>query len=176
MEQDWARLGKALSRARKRAEPARTQRDVAAALSISLATVQNIERGKSARGEPFTRVTPTFRAYAQLVGWAPESIEAVLSGGEPTLLPNAAEAPAAEDRGVPEGTGLPLRIVERLERPGELVDSAVIPLTDSADLVVVVKGKPTATREQMRAALEVWLKAQPHLQSLDDDEEPAPGF
>lgn len=173
MDQDWARLGKALSRARKRGD--RTQRDVAAALSISLATVQNIERGKSARGEPFTRVTPTVRAYAQLMDWTPESIEAVLGGGEPTLLPGQAEAPAAEDRRVPEGAGLPLRIVERLERPGELVDSAVIPLTDSADMVVVVKGKPTATREQMRAALEVWLRTQPQLQSRDDDEEPAAG-
>ncbi|WP_263165462.1 helix-turn-helix transcriptional regulator [Streptomyces sp. SCSIO ZS0520] len=163
MEQTWARLGDAFQHARAARDPKLTQDDAAQALGVSRATVQNMERGKGT-----TKVTPTMRAYAQLLGWTPGSIEAVLEGGEPSYTSDAAAAIGA----VPE-TGLPLRIVHELERPGELVDTAVIPLTDDADMVVVVKGRQTATREQLLAALEAWRRAEPQLQSLDDDEEPA---
>jgi DNA-binding XRE family transcriptional regulator len=164
MDLRWDRLGEELQAARVAASY--TQEDMARELGVSRASIQKIERGDS-----FRRVTPTMRAFAQRLGWSENSIERVLEGGTPAL----ADTPAARDRktaaGVSaEATGLPLRIVDELEDEGDLLDSVVLPLGDDARMVVVVKGKPGASPEEIRRNLEAWRKAQRHLQSVGDDE------
>ncbi|MEV5939888.1 helix-turn-helix transcriptional regulator [Streptomyces sp. NPDC051994] len=159
MDQDWAALGEALKAAREACRPKVRQEDVAAALNISRATVQNIERGQK-----FKKVSSTIRAYAQLLGWTLDSPEQILAGGEPT--------PAA-DASVPAGlaeradTGLPMVVQDELDRDGALVETAVIPLGDGTNMVVIVKGgskNPTPAERQRH--LEAWRRAQPHLREL----------
>lgn len=166
MDRDWARLGTALQGARKSRRPKLTQEDVAAELGVSRATVQNIERGK-----PFARPTATHLAYAKLVGWVEASAEQVLHGGEPALAEPAGNAEATGEVSA-ETTRLPLRIVDELQDEGALLDSIVLQLGDDARMVVVVKGRPNASPEEIKRNLEAWRKAQRHLQAIDSDEEP----
>src|SRR3569832_337995 len=142
METDWAGLGEALKAARLALRPKPTQADVAQTLGVSRATVQNIEQGKA-----LTRVNATIRAYAQLVGWTPDSPERVLAGGSPVKAGASAAEPACR----PEAEGLPLTVQEELEREGALVDTAVVQLPDGTSVTVIVKGaskSPTPEKRQ----------------------------
>jgi hypothetical protein len=121
--------------------------------------VQNIERGQS-----FTRISTTHRAYARFLGWTNDSVNQVLAGGEPTM----AEPGEAAGELSAEATGLPLRIVDELQDEGALLDSVVLQLGD-ARMVVVVKGKPNATPEEIKRNLEAWRRAQRHLKSIDEE-------
>ncbi|MGW0736977.1 helix-turn-helix transcriptional regulator [Streptomyces sp. NPDC002851] len=151
--------------------PRLTQEDAAQALGVSRATVQNIERGMRS-GRPFTRVNSTMRAYAALLGWTADSAEAVAAGGEPTAARGGAgepvaEAPAAEAQAA-ASTGLPLTVAEELASDGALLDTRVIALPGGGHAVVVAKGKPGGTPEEVKQALEAWRRAQPQLQVIDD--------
>lgn len=165
MDQDPARLGAALKATRQRRKPRLTQEAVASSLDVSRATVQNIERGTGP-----TKATPTIRAYAALLGWTPTSVDRVLAGGEPAL----AGEDGADEANLAEPSRLPLRIVDELSDDGALLDTAVIPLGDDASMVIVVKGRPDASPEEIRAALEAWRRAQPRLRELSTDQPQSP--
>ncbi|MFD9781918.1 helix-turn-helix domain-containing protein [[Kitasatospora] papulosa] len=154
----WVRLGDAFKAARATHEPKLTQDDVQRALDVSRATVQNIERGK-----PFSRPTPSHRAYARFVGWTDDSVDQVLAGGEPTLATDADPAP---EQGAPVPEGLPLRIAEELTA-GQLLDTMVIRLPGGGQAVVVARGKEGGSPEEIQAALEAWRRAQPQLQEIE---------
>ncbi|MBX9425495.1 helix-turn-helix domain-containing protein [Streptomyces lateritius] len=159
MDLDWTRLGKALRDARRAAPVPLTQEEMAEALGVGRSVIQLIEGGNK-----YKKPTHSMRAYAARVGWEEGSIERVLAGGEPTLKGATPPAPTPD---VPAETGLPLRIVHELKGRGDLLDTAVIPLGDDASMVVVVKGKPGASVEEIERSLEAWREAQGQLMELD---------
>ncbi|MEU7032668.1 helix-turn-helix transcriptional regulator [Streptomyces sp. NPDC046237] len=162
MDRDWTRLGKALQAARRALGV--TQEEMANALGVGRSVIQLIEGGNE-----YKKPTASMRTYATRVGWADGSIERVLAGGEP--IQAAAGAPAAEPGRTadenPVETGLPVRIVHELKSRGDLLDTAVIPLGDGASMVVVVKGKPGASVDEIERNLEAWREAQGQLMELD---------
>ncbi len=160
MDQELARLGAALKATRVARRPKLTQEEVASNLGVSRATVQNIERGAG-----FSKVTPTIRAYAHLLGWTADSIDRVLAGGEPGLVHDASASLRATDP-PPKPSRLPLRVVDEIESSGALVDTAVIPLGDGGNMVVIVTGKEDATPEERQRNLAAWRQAQQQLQEL----------
>ncbi|MFP8944767.1 helix-turn-helix domain-containing protein [Streptomyces fenghuangensis] len=171
MTHDWARLGKALQAARK----ARgiDQVRIGELIGVGRSAVQKIERGD------MKKVTPTLRAFAAEVGWAPGSIDAVLAGREPELAaqpvlePDSGPTVNASDL---DSAHLPLRIVRDLTGPGALVDATVLPLEDDDEeigrMVIVVKGKPKADPQTIRRALEAWERQELMLRGVDDEGEP----
>ncbi|MFE6785125.1 helix-turn-helix domain-containing protein [Streptomyces sp. NPDC057680] len=168
MDLDWTRLGKALRDARRAAAVSLTQEEMAEEIGVGRSVIQLIEAGNK-----YKKPTASMRTYAARVGWADGSIEAVLAGGEPTLKAAPARAPEsgpparAPESGPPADAGLPLRIVHELKGKGDLLDTAVIPLGDDANMVVVVKGKPGASIEEIERSLEAWRKAQGQLLEID---------
>jgi len=160
MNPDWTHLAGAVKAARK--SMGLTQIELGERAGVQRSIVQRIERGAG-----FTRVTSTLRLIEIAVGWKPGSVEEVLAGGDPTGFGVADKAsqpettaslPAASD-------GLPLRIAEALTK-GTTLDTTIVSLGPNADMVVVVKGKPTATPEQLRAELEAWERREGHLERL----------
>ncbi|MFJ4009403.1 helix-turn-helix transcriptional regulator [Streptomyces sp. NPDC090026] len=172
MDKDaWERLGNALSTARRTQQPRLSQKGAAEALGVSRATVQNIEQGRS-----LTRVTPTIRAYARLVGWTDDSPEAVLDGRPPTLRDEEPQEPAtdppASDTPPRPDLSLPPLIEEEL-REGQVLASGVYDLTpegSTAQLIVVVKGPNDATAEDMRRFHRAWRQKQRRLRELESEE------
>lgn len=158
MDHDWTRLGKALRAARNALPDELTQEQLAEALGVGRSVIQLIEGGNE-----YKKPTSTIRQYAQYVGWADGSIERVLAGGEPVMRGAVEEKPAPAPVVDP---ALPRRIVHELKE-GDLLDTAVIPLGDGANMVVVVKGRPGASEEEIRRDLEAWREAQDQLQELD---------
>jgi transcriptional regulator with XRE-family HTH domain len=155
MGRDWERLAAAVEAARE--AKSLTQVALAEAAGVSESTVQNLESGKER-----TRVPASLPKVERALGWAPGSGEAILDGGDPTPVSEVA-APAS---------GLPLRILQELQ-DGPLLDTTVLdltPLGSNARMIVVVKGEPDASPEQIRADLLAWAKAQRHLQNLEDDD------
>jgi transcriptional regulator with XRE-family HTH domain len=170
MDRDWGRLGKALKAARTSEHVKLKQDELAEALGVGRSTIQMIERG-----EEYSKPTPSIRAYAKLVGWTEESVDQVLAGGEPNYAhAGSATAGKLKEEGQisAEETSLPLRIVDELKGDGALIDSVVLPLGDDGRMVVIVKGRPNATPEQIRRNLEAWRRAERHLQLLETDEDP----
>ncbi|MCX4543837.1 helix-turn-helix transcriptional regulator [Streptomyces sp. NBC_01565] len=159
MDQDWKKLGEALKAARLARKPKLTQVQVAAALNVSRPTIQNIERGVG-----LTKVTQTLRAYAQLLGWTPESPDQILAGGEPT---GADTRGAGSELARPLGEGLPMTVQDELEREGAVVDTAVVQLPDGTSVTVIVKGaSKTPTPEERQRNLDAWRRVQPMLREL----------
>jgi DNA-binding XRE family transcriptional regulator len=162
MERDWARLGAALQAARQARET--NQVEMGHRIGISRGAIQNIERGN------VKKITPSLRAFAREVGWTPESLEVVLAGGEPEMA-----APPEERAQGDRAADLPLRIVRELGE-GDLLDSTVIPLSDHGDgrMVIVVRGKPDATPDQIKQALLLWERRERQLRGVGDDENQPP--
>ncbi|MEU8623224.1 helix-turn-helix transcriptional regulator [Streptomyces sp. NPDC048669] len=155
MSRDWVRLGHAIEAARD--AKGMTQVALAAAAGVSESTVQNLEAGKERQRQP-----PSVKKVEAALHWAPGSADAVLAGGEPT--PAELEAGRAPHG---DGTaGLPLRIVQELS-DGPLLDTTVLPLSGDSRMVIVVKGTPDASPDQIRRDLIAWAKAQAVLQNLD---------
>lgn len=166
MERDWERLGRALRAARL--SEGVSQEDMATELGVGRSTIQKIERGHA-----FGKPTLAIRAYARRVGWTEESVDRVLAGGTQNHVHEASAdlsaAPAVtEGSSLSEGavSRLPVRIVNEIENEGALVDTDVIPLGEGGNMVVVVKGAPGASPDEIKAALQAWLRAQSHLQEL----------
>lgn len=158
MSRDWKRLADAVEAARE--AKSLTQVALAEAAGVSESTVQNLESGVERK-----RVPASLPKVERALGWSPGSGERVLEGGDPTLT--------AEETGAPP-TDLPLRIIQELQ-DGPLLDTTVLdltPLGSNARMIVVVKGEPDASPEQIRADLLAWAKAQRHLQNLDGDDDP----
>lgn len=158
MDRDWARLGAALRAARQ--SLGLEQQQVAERIGVKRGALRNIEVGE------ISRVTPTVREYARIVGWTEASIDAVLTGGEPTQESESPDESATVIAGTPEE--LPLRIKAALASDGPVLDTAVISLfgangadgDDDVQMVVVVKGRNNATPEQIRKALLQWEKTE----------------
>jgi transcriptional regulator with XRE-family HTH domain len=171
MSEDWVRLGAAVREAREAKRL--TQAGLGAEVGVGETTVANVERART------RKVTPTLRSMARVLGWTPDSIEAVLAGGSPTAQPDIVVR--RDDGTVAEieikkyaREGMPLRIAQALTE-GSTLDTTIVPLGPGADMVVVVKGRPTASPEELRAALLAWEKREGHLERLGlvaDDEEP----
>lgn len=158
MSRDWVRLGHAIEAARD--AKGMTQVALASAADISESTVQNLESGVERKRQP-----PSLKKVEVALGWAPGSAESILSGGEPVPLVETPQVEAA--RPADDGTaGLPLRIVQELS-DGPLLDTTVLPLSGDSRMVIVVKGTPDASPEQIRRDLLAWAKAQAVLQDLD---------
>ncbi|MFH8753004.1 helix-turn-helix domain-containing protein [Streptomyces rimosus] len=162
MERDWMRLGDAIRRERKAA--GMSQPALGEALGVSRATIQAIERGAE-----FKKPTPTHRAAAAHFRWTPDSLDAVLAGGEPAYAD--ADQRAATFIANTEGAtpaDLPLRIKTALA-DGPLLDATVLTLPGDDDddpdaqMVVIVKGREGATPEQVRRALLRWEKTEAQL-------------
>lgn len=156
MDRDWARLGAALRAARQDLDL--EQQQVAERIGVKRGALRNIEVGE------ISRVTPTVREYARIVGWTEASIDAVLAGGDPTRDAVPPDESVTVLASAPED--LPLRIKAALAADGPVLDTAVINLFQGADadddvqMVVVVKGRKTATPEQIRKALLQWEKTE----------------
>lgn len=178
MERDWARLGRVFADAREAA--GLTQVEAAKAIGVSRGPIQAIERGHIS-GRPFKKITGTMRSYARLVGWADGSIERVLDGGDPETsapAPSSAEAPAAAESGQPaiRLSDLPFEIQDELG-DGALLATRVVdlsPLGSDARMIVVVRGAPDATNDQLRRDLLAWEKAQRRLEQIDDEDTEPP--
>lgn len=156
--EDWERLGRAFAEARVRA--GLSQMEVAESLSVTRTPIQGIERGH-VKYKPPTRINGTMRSYARLLHWEDGSIEAVLAGGEPTL------------QGAAEASALPTRISEEL-RDGQVLDNGVFDLApDSEDfqMLVIVKGKKGATREEISAYMKKWRRIERELRRIGDSDD-----
>ncbi|MFF8784715.1 multiprotein-bridging factor 1 family protein [Streptomyces sp. NPDC015125] len=163
MGRDWKRLAEAIKGARQALRL--TQVDLAHAAGVSESTVQNLEAGDSR-----TRIPTSLPKIESALNWREGSAQAVLAGGEPTF----STTPPDSDAGAV--TELPLRIVQELA-DGPLLDTTVLdltPLGSDARMIVVVKGKPDASPEQLRKDLLAWAAAQRHLKNLGDDEDQSP--
>lgn len=161
MGDNWARLGAALQAARKARGTNQVQ--MAELIGVGRSALQNIERGN------FKKITPTVRAYADLVGWTEGAAEEVLAGGEATMREPAGEKPAAAR--IESAAGVPLRIARALEE-GPVLDAAVIPLSDTGDgqMVIVVKGRADATPDEIKKALLLWEQREMQLRGLGDED------
>lgn len=163
MDRDWARLGSALRAARQ--DLGLEQQQVAERIGVKRGALRNIEVGE------ISRVTPTVREYARIVGWTDTSVDDVLNGGDPTrtaTTPDIVETATIDDVTPDE---LPLRITAALAAAGPVLDTAVISLPgengedSEAQMVVIVKGRSTATPEQIQAALLQWERAEANLRN-----------
>lgn len=164
MQRDWSRLGAALKAARE--ARGLGQADVGEEIGVKRGAMRNIENGQ------LSRITPTVRAYAHVVGWSDGSVEAVLAGGEPVSAARPSGGPEVNAAGVIAAEELPLRIRAALA-DGPLIDSAVISLPGEggeadAQMVVVVKGRPNASPDQLRKALLAWEQTEQQLRRHED--------
>ncbi|MGW7329679.1 helix-turn-helix domain-containing protein [Streptomyces sp. NPDC054840] len=162
MDMDWDQLGAALKA--DRLHEGVSQEDLAEALGVGRSTIQMIERG-----HVYQRPTPTVRAFARRLGWTEDSVDRVLAGGQRRKRAADTEPAQASQELAAPSSRLPLVIVDELEEDGPLVDATVIPLGGDARMVIIVKGNPDASPEEMRRNVEAWRKAKRHLQSLDED-------
>jgi transcriptional regulator with XRE-family HTH domain len=175
MDDEWVRLGAAVREAREAKGLKQTQ--LGEAVGVGATTIANIERART------RAITPTLRSVARVLDWPTDAIEQVLAGGDPPTTEGVdvvtrdehgqtyvfqAKSYAAPD-------GVPLRIARALAE-GATLDTTIVPLGPGADMVVVVKGKPTASPEELRAALLAWEAREGHLDRLglvaDDQDQP----
>lgn len=175
MEQDWARLGGAVTKARKAA--GLSQIELADAAGLSRSAVQGIERGK-----PFGAPQLSHRSVAQVLGWTPGSIADVLAGGEPTLasaVPGLAAEPAASGS-TSAADDLLDDLTERVRAAllgGTVADADAVPLGDEdgdGEVVLIWKRgqRPDLTPEQLRADLRKWARLQRVAREILSDDDP----
>ncbi|MFD9905597.1 helix-turn-helix domain-containing protein [Streptomyces sp. NPDC059063] len=161
MDHDSKRLGSELQASREQRRPKLTQPGAAEKLKVSRNAIQNIEHGK------ITRVTPTVRAYAALLGWPGGAVDHVWEGG--TLADYVADEPEpAPAPSAPDGLGLSPTVEYEL-RSGKTLESTVInlgPDEDDGHIIVVLQGKKDATPEEVAKVAERYRKARRHLQSI----------
>lgn len=148
MTRDWARLGSMLKNA-ARVERGMEQQDVAEAIGVKRGALWNIEKGAIAK------VTPTVMAYARLVGWADESVEAVLNGGDPVRCDPEPTAPSSEKAPEPAASDLSV-LVQQALREGPLLESRVAEVNTPSGKVratIVIRGEDGTPPEDLLAAL-----------------------
>lgn len=162
MDGDWVRLAGAVRAARK--GRGFSQVELGRAAGVKRTVIQTIERGHA-----FQRVTGTLLSVERALGWGRGSIEKIVKGGDPLPSDEVAGGPGAPR--YPLGPDLPFRIARTLS-VGTPLDTAIVPLTPYADVVVVVQGKPNATREELLAALQAWERHEGYVERLG---EPGPG-
>ncbi|MFC8124693.1 helix-turn-helix domain-containing protein [Streptomyces sp. NPDC057302] len=169
-DRDWVHLGRALKTDRKR--QGLTQEEVADRLTAGLSSVQAIERGQE-----YTKPTRTIRAYASLLHWTEDSVDQVLAGGDPNHVHHVSAHMTAAKQGRAdvdlEDQRLPLRIVHELSDDGELLDTTVIKIGERGRAVIVVKGEPGVSPDELVEELQAWARARARLESGDATEPPA---
>lgn len=172
MSKDWARLARAIQHAREsRRMPGglrMTQQQLAEAAEVSLSTIQNLEDpGRTPRRRP-----PTLAAVER-VFWKPGSVDAVLAGGNPVPVSDAAPAsgvatPPADPPTARLGERLPLRV--RHELDGEVFDTDVIDLGRSGMKMVVVitrdPGQDLPDDDELREDYREWSRVQRELRGI----------
>lgn len=160
MSEKWARLGAEVRRARD--AKGLTQAELGARVGKGDTTIANIENAR------LVKITRTMRDVARELGWAEGSVEAVLAGGDPIAAeaaPPEVAAPATDPPAASVADGLPMRVA-RILAEGAPLDTTIVPLSDDADMVVLVMGKPTATPAALRAVLEDWERRGGYLERL----------
>jgi transcriptional regulator with XRE-family HTH domain len=161
MEQDWKRLAGAIRQAREAA--GMTQIDLAGRADIASGSVQNLESGRER-----SRIPQSLAKVEQALGWEPGSGVAILRGtvSRPRRI---GEEPAEDPPRSP--SGLPLRVIDELE-DGPLLDSTVLDLGDDsgARMIVVVRGKPGASPEEIHEALQAWRRMERRMQQPPESE------
>ncbi|WP_199570615.1 helix-turn-helix domain-containing protein [Streptomyces murinus] len=141
MTSKWTRLGQKLRAAR--IARGVEQQDAAERIGVKRGALHNIETGKIAK------VTTTVRTYAQLVGWADGSIEAVLDGGEPIEKSTSPETV----RELP--SDLSVHVQQSLSE-GPLLDARVAEVSTPNGRVkatIVIRGEGGTSTEDLLAAL-----------------------
>lgn len=168
-DRDWVRLGNAFRADRERQR--RTQKEVATALGAAKTSIQDIERGHE-----YTKPTRTIHAYAELLGWTRDSVDSVLAGGDeshghgsaspaPARLQASGEAAREALADVElDGQRLPLRIVHELSDDGALLDTTVIKIGEKGRAVIIVKGDPGVTPDELVDELRAWAEARARLE------------
>jgi transcriptional regulator with XRE-family HTH domain len=176
MDDEWVRLGAAVREARE--AKGLKQAQLGEAVGVGATTIANIERART------RAITPTLRSVARVLDWPADAIETLLAGGELPAPSDDVDVVLRDGQGktrtlqmktygAPEG--MPLRVARALAE-GATLDTTIVPLGPGADMVVVVKGKPSASPEELRAALLAWEAREGHLDRLglvaDDQDQP----
>lgn len=161
MEQDWKRLADAIRKAREAA--GMTQTDLAQRADIATGSVQNLESGR-----PRTRMPQSLAKIEEVLGWEPGSGIAIVRGAA-SRPRKVGEEPAQTPE--PGRSDLPLRVIDELE-DGPLLDSTVLHLGDDsgARMIVVVRGKPDASPEEIHEALQAWRRMERRMQQPPEGE------
>jgi transcriptional regulator with XRE-family HTH domain len=158
MDGDWLRLGRAVRAAR--GGKGLSQVKLSERAGVGRTVIQTIERGGG-----FDRVTSTLLSLEVALDWKRGSVESILNGGDPLPLNEPGEEDTAGQFRQGAYGGLPLRVTHTLIE-GTTLDTTIVPLTPNADMVVVVKGKPKATAEQLKSALLAWEEERGYLARL----------
>jgi transcriptional regulator with XRE-family HTH domain len=158
MDGDWLRLGKAVQKARN--GMGLSQIALGELAGVKRTAIQTIERGHT-----FLRITSTLRDVEHALGWGRGSVEIILAGGEPLAPGEPGELDSNGRLRSDAYGGLPLRMTQALIQ-GTTLDTMIVPLTPNVEMVVVVKGKPNATPEQLQLALLAWEEQRGHLGRL----------
>ncbi|SDN90054.1 helix-turn-helix domain-containing protein [Actinacidiphila guanduensis] len=156
MDGDWLRLAQVLRTERDRR--GLSQKAFGKQLGVGRTVIQTIERGRG-----FKKVTGTLRSVERALGWETGSVESILKGEGPLLPPES----DGFGSGHGKGAELPLRISQALTE-GTTLDTTIVPLAPNAEMVVVVKGKPAATKAEIRAALVAWEKREGYIERLGE--------
>lgn len=108
VEYDWPHLAAAIRQ--RRDELGMTQQQVAEDAEVSTMTVRNLEAGRA-----YTRLPPSLSSVERALGWQHGSARAILAGGEPTLIQEAAEPTATDEPATPgAGAAAPLGDIRTL--------------------------------------------------------------
>jgi transcriptional regulator with XRE-family HTH domain len=145
---DWERLSTAVRDARTAMEL--SQGALAARASVGMNTINNLEGGRR-----YTRLPNKINQIERALGWAPGSAEAILRGGEPTLLSvsgrSAESVQPPATGGIPAGdSALPVSVRRALEN-GETFAADVINIR-GLNLIVIAKAGAYTT-EDIEAAI-----------------------
>ncbi|MFG3228167.1 helix-turn-helix domain-containing protein [Kitasatospora sp. NPDC048194] len=160
MDRDWARLSRAIAAARD--DLGLTQPELAAELGVGRSSVQKLESGHQ-----YVKVTPLHRAAARRLGWTEDSIEAVLTGGDPTVRTGRGDVATSVDAGDGEVDELLDDLTGRVRAAllgGRVADATAIALDtpDEGDVVIIWKEGETRdlTPEERRKLQKKWSKLQ----------------
>lgn len=145
-QQNWKAVAEAL-RASRIAQGL-PQTELAAKADVSRVTVQSLEGGRDRM-----RIGPGLLAVVRALGWPEGHIERLLAGkveGPPSKRPPT-PGEASSD--------LPLAVAHELKQ-GSLIDSRVLQLGEDSDarMIVVLRGEPDMTPEQIERALKEWKR------------------
>lgn len=160
MDGDWLRLGGVIRAARKR--KGLSQVRLGDAIGVKRTVIQTIERGHE-----FQSVTATLRDIERILEWGQGSIEHILDGGDPLPSDTPGNRYYTKHARQDSGGELPVRISRALTE-GTTLDTAILPLSPNTEMVVVVKGKPNATHDQIMAALTAWEEKGGYLERLGE--------
>jgi len=170
MDEHTTRLGEAIQAAREAKRPRLTQPQAAAQLGVSRTTVQNIERGQ------FSKVSPTVREYARLVGMPDGAVDAIMAG-RPFRALHVVDEPTEQPEESAQLGELGLSpAVEYELRQGQTLENMVIPLgPDESDghLIVALQGGKDLSPDQIARIAARFSKVRPRLQSLAKSDEVA---